>query len=242
MKIPVICTECQKLSEAKPYKLINLQINDENLYPFVCPAGHQNVVIHQGEKFEILFESATRAISDGYFKEAVSSISSSIERLFEYSTKIILEKQGIAAANINICWKNVSSQSERQLGAYIFTYLFEFKMPPPILTSDLVQFRNKVIHKGYFPSYSEVINYGEGILKLMKQILISLQENCSETILKHTEITTIEITRKASLLPGNNIVLSTLGIINTMASKETLLDASLVKHIEGWNKMKSYMI
>src|SRR4030095_14773427 len=102
---------------------VHLQINDDNVYEFTCSKGHKNALIHQEEKFELLFESAVYAITDGYFREAVSSMASSIERLYEFAIKVIAVKNGIDLPLLRNSWKQINNQSERQIGAFIFLYL-----------------------------------------------------------------------------------------------------------------------
>lgn len=69
----------------------------------------------------------------------------------------------------------VSSQSERQLGAYMFLYLTRFKRP--FLTTKEEQtaflewstFRNNVIHKGQFPRRERVIEYAQYVFDLIRE-------------------------------------------------------------------------
>lgn len=71
-------------------------------------------------------------------------------------------------------WKHVSSQSERQLGAFIFLFTQHFKTQPELLSNDLVKLRNKVIHKGKIPTKDEAIEYGQKILELITGYLKKL--------------------------------------------------------------------
>jgi hypothetical protein len=220
---------------------INLQINDEGIYPFTCTNGHENVLIQQEEKFELLFESAAYAMSDGHFKEAVSSIASSIERLYEFSINVIALKNKIETKNLEIAWKNVSSQSERQLGAFIFLYLLEFKECPPLPKERQTKFRNKVIHKGYFPTFEEVLDFGEETLKIMFDILIVLRRECKDAIQEY-QITKIkERSEKASQISGipSNFSLST--IIGMALSDELFArDVTLKKGLKRIEQFKKF--
>jgi len=75
--------EISKLPDKEQNEIAQLifdELNDENLYEFVCPKGHRSLTQLQEQKFEILFDIASLALIDGYTKEAVSSYSSSLER------------------------------------------------------------------------------------------------------------------------------------------------------------------
>ena len=44
-----------------------------------CSRSHETTAILQEQKFEILFDIGAHAILDGYYREAVSSFTSSLE-------------------------------------------------------------------------------------------------------------------------------------------------------------------
>lgn len=181
MKISTTCIKCshKELNSTGP---TFIQINDQGLYPYTCPNGHKNAIILQQEKFELLFQSAAYAITDGYLKEAVSSIASSLERLYEFAINVICEKYQLQKEILDLAWKSVSKQSERQFGAFIFLYVMEYKKMPPIPSSRHVEFRNNVTHKGYFPTHDETVNYGQDILDMMSEIVFNLRNTCQGSI------------------------------------------------------------
>lgn len=219
------------------FEWVNLQINDESVYPFSCKNGHKNVLIHQEEKFELLFESAVHAISDGYFKEAVSSIASSIERLYEYCINVISLKNKILPTDIETSWKTISSQSERQLGAFIFLYLLEFKKCPPLLNNNQITFRNKVIHKGYFPTFQEVLDFGEATLRVMFEILISLRQNCKESIHEHQMLKAKDMFESTKIFSITPTVLSSPTIIHMAENDDDFSKGvTLKEYLKGFKK------
>lgn len=73
--------------------------------------------------------------------------------------------------------EKVSSQSERQLGAFIFLFTQHFKTKPELLHDNLVKLRNEVIHKGKIPTKDEAIKYGQEILELITGYLKKLIQN-----------------------------------------------------------------
>ncbi len=177
MKIRIECNKCRL--EGIPYeKACTYQaLSDKGLYKIVCDAGHESVVFIENHKFEILFESGIMALIDGYSREAVSSIASSLERFYEFYVKIICLKNGVYYDKIIANWKKVAAQAERQFGAFIFVYLMENKNPPKTLSNKLVKFRNKVIHRGYIPSDNEVIKYAKNVGEIISVEYLKLKNN-----------------------------------------------------------------
>jgi hypothetical protein len=57
-------------------------------------------------------------------------------------------------------WKLISSQSERQLGAYIFVFAATFRDVAPTLSNQMTELRNNVIHKGILPEKHEAVEFG----------------------------------------------------------------------------------
>jgi hypothetical protein len=148
-----------------------VQVRDEDLYKYECSRNHTNLYFLKNEKFELLLESAFHAINDGYYREAISSLSASLERLQEYLIKVLFRKHNRSEEVFNSAWKKVSQQSERQLGAFIFLYVKEFTSLPDNLSDNERKFRNDVIHKGKFPTYEETLKYGQRILNVIYENL-----------------------------------------------------------------------
>lgn len=155
-------------------------VNNTGIYDVTCVKGHRTKVIIDHIDFEILFEYGLNAIADGYFREAVSSITSAMERYFEFFTKVVLFSSNNSFDTIDSLWKKMSSQSERQLGSYIGLYLLIFNEEPILLSNSETAFRNSVIHKGYIPTREESIAYGNSILNLIGASLIKLKTNFPE--------------------------------------------------------------
>jgi hypothetical protein len=74
-----------------------VEFRDDGRYEFTCPEGHTNVSSLQEQKFELLFEIGAFAIRDGYYREAVTSFASSLERFYEFFIKAALYEKGIDA-------------------------------------------------------------------------------------------------------------------------------------------------
>ena len=53
-----------------------LEFRDDGRYEITCPKGHSSFTIPQQQKFELLFDIGAYAITDGYYREAISSFTS----------------------------------------------------------------------------------------------------------------------------------------------------------------------
>ena len=160
MKIITKCHECGPEEEA-----VLLEVGNENLHQVICKKGHKWSLVITQQKHEVLFEVAVHAIIDGYYREAISSFSASLERYYEFFIKVI--SAALPSDVFEKAWKQVSSQSERQLGAYIFTYISFYHSLPDTLPQSLTMLRNKVIHNGFVPSRVCAVNFGEAVAKII---------------------------------------------------------------------------
>jgi hypothetical protein len=195
MLLDLICFDClmEQVNKGEPKVFDGAsiptpfeQVNNDGIYEVNCAKGHNSKTIINNINFEILFEYGLNAIIDGYYREAVSSITSAMERYFEFCIKTILTDSISDFDFIDKTWKKVSSQSERQLGAYIMLYFKTFGKEPLLLNQNKeVPFRNSVIHKGYIPTKQEAINYGNSVMKIIEQSLIDLKHKFP----KETEFT-----------------------------------------------------
>src|SRR6266508_600785 len=167
MKLPIVCSQCmvEKIGSGETPEVIGVaEFRDDGRYEVTCLKGHNSTTILQQQKFEVLFDIGAYAIVDNYYREAVNSFTSSLERVYEFFIKAVLLDKGIDDNRILQTWKMTASQSERQLGAFVFVYLTEFKSPPTLLNSTNVQFRNEVIHKGKIPTRQQALEYGQSVL------------------------------------------------------------------------------
>lgn len=152
------------------YELLN-----DGIYTVHCPKGHSGKVVLNNLNFELLYDLGINAIGDGYYREAVASITAAIERYFEFFVKTIWHAQGVAFDIIDKNWKEMSNQSERQLGAYIVSYSYAFGEVAPVMSNNLTKFRNSVIHKGELPTREKTKEYAGAILSLIDESLSKLQ-------------------------------------------------------------------
>ncbi len=232
MKLPISCAQCMQEDVANTRILAAVEFRDDGRYEITCPEGHVSTTILQQQKFEVLFEIGAYAIVDGYYREAVSSFTSALERFYEFFIKVMCISNEIDWEETLKTWKEISNQSERQLGAFIFLYHLEFGEKPTLLKNSLVSFRNGVVHKGKIPSKEEAINYGQEILNVIRPIISTLKTQHDESV----QMATFRHLSSARTQDDNGRAVSTLGIgtilslsIADPSHEQKTLDAALNK-------------
>lgn len=178
-----------------------VEIRDDGLYSSTCNNGHTTLTVIQEQKFEVLFDFGSMALIDGYPREAVTSIAASLERFYEFYVFTTCLKHNIDAYEFQKAWKHVANQSERQFGAYLFAYLIDHNGgEPPVIDNEKPEmdgiskkktitwkeFRNAVVHKGYIPSASETMKYGNIVYLHLNMLILDLKERSGEYIQKAT--------------------------------------------------------
>jgi hypothetical protein len=131
-----------------------------------CPRGHASHALLTNPRCEILFEYGCRALIDGYPREAVSSFIAALERFYEFYIKLIVYKSELSFDDFDKTWK-LTNLSERQLGAFAFSYLLYRREPvPQEFVKELgkwTEFRNGCIHAGIIPEWQKSYEYGEWV-------------------------------------------------------------------------------
>lgn len=155
----------------KSFLEVQLEPTNTGHFEATCKAGHEFKLSAAYHNFQILFEIGLHAICDGYYREAIGSFTACYERFLEFFVKLIVRAEGIETELLDNSWSKVSSQSERQLGAYIFLYLLTFKEVPPVLSQSKVKLRNSVIHKGLIPTRIDSLKYGDAVSTIVFQVL-----------------------------------------------------------------------
>ncbi|GAA5532343.1 hypothetical protein [Deinococcus aluminii] len=177
MHFPTTCPACAHE--------VPVEFADSAVHDVICPAcGARYVVFVRKHKFEVLFDLGTRALMDGYAREAVASFAAALERFFEfYVRSFALERAAgtegdftEALAALEGTWRHVASQSERQVGMLALAYLLREGRAPDFLTPGALgaDFRNRVIHRGYLPRREEVEAYAARVFALIDRLLTEL--------------------------------------------------------------------
>jgi hypothetical protein len=186
------------------------ELRDDGLYDVTCPQGHRNLVALGNLKFEVLFQSGAMALLDGYVREAVSSIAAALERFYEFYIRVMLLRHDIPPQDAERTWKMVSSQSERQVGAFFFLYLLENKRAVGFIADRYVKFRNEVIHKGYIPTNEEVISYGEEVLSFIFSISRELNAGSNAFVRRMLDLDSGKVGEKRRDLPYSKLLCKTI--------------------------------
>jgi len=175
MKLLIACPLCVPQGTADTEAFKTVQLRQDGLYEVNCLQGHKSIFCMRNPNFEMLFQSGLWALIDGYPREAVSSIAAALERFYEFYLEVIALKHSVNDSELKQAWKIASKQSERQLGAFLFLYLFENHRAVDFsAVNKTVEFRNKVIHQGNIATQDEVIKYGETVLDFIFTVLNEL--------------------------------------------------------------------
>ncbi|WP_291426717.1 hypothetical protein [Deinococcus sp.] len=177
MYFPAPCPTCHWENRA--------EFADSSIHDLTCSrCGARYCVLLRKHKFEVLFDLGTRALMDGYAREAVASFAASLERFLEFYVRaFVLERSagsgrefGEVAQTFEATWKHVVSQSERQIGMFALAYLLREGQEPEFLSARALgsDFRNRVIHRGYLPTREEVEGYAAQVFELIDRLLTRL--------------------------------------------------------------------
>lgn len=174
MRISTPCMKCQQELGAPDGAIYHPDLLDQVIAKFECRNGHKVVCLVQSHKFEILAELAVNAIFDGYYREAISSFTSSLERFYELYLKVVFRSKKLDGEEYDQLWKRVKIQSERQFGAFNFVYFLEEGALPDTLSNARVSFRNRVIHQGQIPTREQAIEYGQAVVDVIRPAMEKL--------------------------------------------------------------------
>ncbi|MCI8208166.1 hypothetical protein AUC61_01340 [Pseudomonas sp. S25] len=191
MEIMIPCSKCAFAAQVtegdfSPEGILlrsrTVLVQEHNLYRAACPEGHELVAILDNLPFELLFESGLEALVDCYLRESVSSFAAALERLYEFSIRVQLTSDKVDINELEVMWKSVAAQSERQLGMYIGLRTLKDGKPPAMLPQSLSKLRNSVIHKGYFPTSKEAFGFGEVVFRLIMDEVLRLDEYYKDAV------------------------------------------------------------
>ncbi len=168
-----LCIDCEKNN---PNEIIwaDGEIHSNLFAVCICPKGHITITGLMTELFDVLYKSAVDSYMKNCLSESVMSFAAALERSYELFTKIVLLEQSFTYDNIEDYWKEVKNQSERQYGVFCFCYL---QVTKETWRSDtkMVEFRNKVFHKGYIATSEEVQVFAEYITSCLTKIIKTIK-------------------------------------------------------------------
>lgn len=150
------------------------RIPDDGVIELTCDRGHHTFMLIQQARYEILSELAVTALCDGYYREAVASFASALERLYEHYVDVVCRSRGIDRGAFVAAWKPLRRSSERQFGAFAMLHLIETGQPALPLADKHVSFRNDVIHAGIIPDRKEAVAYGQAVGDRAAPLIVAL--------------------------------------------------------------------
>jgi hypothetical protein len=207
----------------------HIEFCDDGHYDFVCSFNHKTTLFLKQQKFQILFDLGANAIVDRYYREAVSSFNSSMERFYEFTIRIVLNNYSKSDDLFKCCWKKVSNSSERQLGAFIFLWASTFGNNPELLSEKLTKFRNDVIHKGRIPSKKESIEFGDAVLGVIRPKMLELLDRFQDDV---DNILFHQMAYLKNNLGGHQVTTLGLPTILSMSTRESAYhQKSLEEHL-----------
>lgn len=185
MRLPVTCLGC--LSEnlrresLKAKRWVDperglLELRDDGAYIWTCSRGHTESFAIQILRHEILYEAGGVALLCGFYREAISSMATALERFYEFAIFVLAEHHGAKPGDAAITWKEMSVQSERQLGAFYFLYLIAFGKPFSAQPRKMTELRNGVVHKGKIPTQAEALSFAEYVFKTVREVTTELEK------------------------------------------------------------------
>ncbi|MFT4090354.1 MAG: hypothetical protein QM645_06450 [Asticcacaulis sp.] len=179
------CMQCLVENGLPDFSSLRFErIPDDGVIEFICDRGHHTFTIIQEAKFEILSELAVTALCDGYYREAVASFASALERLYEFYIDVVRRARGIEQDVFDKAWKPLRKSSERQLGAFMALYLMENNEAFLLLDDKHVGFRNEVIHQGKIPDRAEAIAYGQAVANCASPLITLINSARYEKVLR----------------------------------------------------------
>ena len=191
------CMKCLQESGRPNFILAPVPFYDDRVAFFDCAAGHKNALVLQAQKFEVLMESGANALLAGFTLEACASFSTALERCYEFGMKVLMLQLKVSEPVYERMFKEMARQSERQIGAFMALYTVEFGEPfKP--HSDVVPFRNAVIHKGQIPTQDEAEKFCGEVYAIVLQLTGRLLSRLPDAIQKAV---TLDLAKRHTALP-----------------------------------------
>lgn len=105
MRPPNPCMQCFQEFGKPTEEFSHVDFRYDGRYAIQCSFGHETIDILQKQKFKVFFEINAHAIIDGYFREAMSTFASGLERFYEFSLRVFLEYSSMPDALFQSYWK-----------------------------------------------------------------------------------------------------------------------------------------
>jgi hypothetical protein len=209
--------ECLKELGHPSFEPFLLPYYDDRVAYVECSRGHKSALLVQSLKFEVLLESGAKALLAGFTLEAAASFSSGLERCYEFALKVLLLRRDMELVIYDAMFKEMSRQSERQLGAFLALYALEFG-ESYVVNKKTTEFRNAVIHKGLIPTAEEARVFCTNVYGDVFALVQRLRTNCASEI--NTAIQLDLGARTKTLPPNTSVATSTGTMFFSLAQSE----------------------
>jgi hypothetical protein len=223
------CMRCLTLDGRPSGDFVSAPYYEDRVTIHTCSKGHENVTMLQSHKFEVLLESGANALLAGFTVEAATSTAAALERYFEFALQALLTHRGMNPALYAQMFKEMSSQSERQLGAFMAQWAQEFGEAYSF-PKDYSRDRNRVVHKGHMPTPEECRDFCGVVYGEIFGLQAKLRARCQDAINQVVMQDLVDRRTKIAAKVGKEAIFSTTtgtmfySIANTQ-SKDNYADA-----------------
>jgi hypothetical protein len=191
-KVMAPCIECFKETGIPNFNFVIQEQNDECVYSFKCDKGHEFILIQQIQRFELKFDMACFSYINDDYSAAVMYCASALERFREFFVQAVWLNNDCeeCTSSYEKYWKKVKSRSENQLGTFYAVYFSKFGDLNDAIEHEVkftqsdVEFRNNVVHKGFYANRERTFAYLEKTYKYISVLLKYLNARYAEGIRK----------------------------------------------------------
>lgn len=181
MKIHTVCKTCLEAQGLNgPFSWLFADLREGLVFRAECAKGHVTESTIRNPEFEILFDAATLALIDQYYREAIGTYTSALERFYEFYIRSVITLHNLSTEELNKTWCHVEIHSERQYGAFRFVHLMHTGRDFPTKKKDveaMARIRNRVVHQGKIVNEEDALKYGEYVYNVIIATLDELREN-----------------------------------------------------------------
>jgi hypothetical protein len=213
---------------------VYLDVEGDFSFRFDCPRGHSQAFCLNVPHHELLFDAGAMSLERGAYREAVFSFAASRERFAERYLKVIAHARCRDFDAIESCWKALETNSERQIGAFFWLGLVENGVPPEGVQAaeDWASFRNRVVHRGVFPSRQQTMDYGQYLWTLIRERDAELRAKYPK---EHEEVSLRSYHLAAQRLWKNGYKggVGGMSVVTVLGGLEKSFEASLARFRQG---------
>lgn len=184
-------------------------------------------------RFQILLEIGLNHLANGQYRDAVISTQAALERYREFYLLVTAVKSGISSSKFSELWKILARQSERQLGAYLATVMFCTNSVGNDLSNANTEYRNAVVHGGFFPDEAKTMSFCLAVLAIMQNDLGSMLVADRDSVLRAAEI---ELSNRLPCPVGYRLSIAPL--VDLIEVKNSDWISRLAGHLEMLGKQR----